>query len=112
MMEQIAEVDHRYLLRCNIKFEDLPFKLPVSSIWHDIWGAWCKANYQENLVSTNEVCNQTIWFNSQIRINNTVAYFRNWANGNIMWMKDILSEEGPYQSRRSRIKIWNKDSLH
>ena len=69
----------------------------MSSIWHDIWGAWCKANYQENLVSTDEVCNQTIWFSSQIRINNTVTYFRNWANGNIMWMKDILSDEGPYK---------------
>ena len=29
MMEQIKDVDYRYLLRCNIKFSDLPIKLPL-----------------------------------------------------------------------------------
>ena len=97
MLEQIGDLDYRYLLRCNIKLQDLPFKLPLSSIWLDIWTAWCKANYKEELTCVEEICNQTLWFNSQIRIGNKVAFHKRWAEKDIMWMNDILTEGTPYR---------------
>ena len=85
------------MLRCNIRFIDLPFKLPVSNIWHDIWDSWCNINYQENLTSMDEVCNQTIWFNSHIKLGNKVAFLSRWSSNNIMWIQDLLTGEGPYR---------------
>ena len=97
MLDKIQDVDYRYLLRCNIKFKDLPFKLPLSSIWNDIWESWCKANYQESIVGIDEVCNQTLWYNSHIKIGTRVAFHKRWAEKNIMWMNDILTQEPPYR---------------
>ena len=85
------------MLRCNIIFADIPLKLPMSSVWYDIWAVRCKANYKDEFTSIDEVCNQTLWFNSQIRIGNKVVFHKRWADNNIMWMNDILMEGNPYR---------------
>ena len=54
MLEQINKVNYRYILRCNIKFDDLPFKLPVSSIWHDIL-AYIKRWADNNIMWDNDL---------------------------------------------------------
>ena len=96
MLEKIQLVDYRYLLRSNIAYEDLPFKLPATSIWASIWKAWCRTNYKQEILHLDEILNQTLWFNSQIRVGGKAAYNRRWSTHDIMWINNIVKGDGPY----------------
>ena len=93
VMEQIPHVDYRYLLRCNLKFEDMPFSMTTGTIWDEIWTVWCELNYVEYITTVEDVLNQTLWYNSNIRIGNKPAFFKKWASHGIMWLKDIIDED-------------------
>ena len=70
VMEQIPHVDYRYLLRCNLKLEDMPQNTDSGTMWDEIWRTWCELNYNGEITSPEEALNQTLWYNSNIRIGN------------------------------------------
>ena len=96
MLEKIQLVDYRYLLQSDITYNDLPFTLPATSVWANIWQSWCQANYKHELPCQDEIFNQTLWLNSKIRIGDNVAYNKQWITKNIKWIHDIVKGDGPY----------------
>ena len=85
--------DIRYFVRCNIKFKDLPFQLPQNSIWREIWANWCIENFNEQPTAPEEIINQNLWYNSNIKINKKVVHYRKWEEKGIRWLNDILIED-------------------
>ena len=51
VIEQIPHGDYRYFLRCNLKFEDLPWQNQHGSIWEKIWKEWCKINFTKRITT-------------------------------------------------------------
>jgi hypothetical protein len=85
------KVNIDYMARCNIKYKDLPFKFPKNSMWDETWRLWCEENYKE-VSSLDEIMNQTLWYNSHIKSDNKVLYFKNWDNADIKWVADLIDE--------------------
>ena len=92
-------MDLKYLLRCNIKYADLPFTFQKHSMWDEVWKKWCHQNYQAEIDNTEAVLNQNIWLNSHIKINHKVFIYRKWADKGIQWISDILMENEEGQRR-------------
>ena len=86
------------LLRCNIKYKDLPFNFEKGSMWDEIWDNWCEINYEENVNTAEKVLNQQLWYNSHIKIGKRVAWYQKWSRGGINWISDIIA------TRRSIIR--------
>jgi hypothetical protein len=84
--------DINYVTRCNIKYEDLPFKLAENSMWKEIWKTWCKENFREP-TTIDEILNQSIWWNSNIKINGKPLYQKKWDEAGIKWIQDIITEK-------------------
>jgi len=85
--------DVKYLLRCNLKYEDLPFKLRKGSIWEEFWSKWCRLNFKENIQGLEEVMNQNLWFNSKIKIQNKIVHYKRWEEKGIAWLNQLIVED-------------------
>jgi exonuclease III len=84
--------DIAYVTRCNIKYNDLPFNLATNNMWNEVWKTWCGENSREPEIM-DEIMNQSIWWNSYIRINKKPLYKKKWADNGILWIQDLVIEE-------------------
>jgi exonuclease III len=94
-IENKCKTDIRLLLNSNIKEIDLPFEFPKNNMWKEIWEIWCKENFKEP-DTINEILNQQIWYNSNIRIGNKPVFWKHWKAIDINWVADlvIIDEKG------------------
>ena len=112
ILEDIPNVDYRYFLRCNLQWKDLPFTPTKNSMWEEIWMLWCNINFKQKLESTDEMYNQSLWYNSHIKVGGQVVYYPKWAENGIMWVHDILKEDKGYKFLTiSEIKVKFKVTL-
>ena len=67
----------------NLNKRDAAKLFRNGNIWHTIMMAWCEYNYNDcfNYV---DVINQVLWYNSHIRINNTVLSLPRFIEAGIM----------------------------
>jgi len=92
-------LDIKYLLRCNIKYTDLPFKLTKGSLWEEFWIKWCEQNYVDEIKDLETVLNQNIWFNSHIKVNEEIVHYKRWETAGIRWINQLTTETGQNISR-------------
>jgi hypothetical protein len=85
-------VDLRYLLKCNLKYKDIPFKekLRRFKLWDEIFKYWCEENYEEVEDKPEKILNQPIWLNSHIKINKKVPYWKNWYDEGFKYIADLI----------------------
>jgi hypothetical protein len=93
--------DIEYVTRCNIRYEDLPFKIPKENMWNEVWKTWCTENFY-NPELLDEILNQSLWWNSHIKINGKPLFNKIWYNAGIRWLQDILMENN--EGRRWKTK--------
>lgn len=68
------------IFKCQLSVKD-DKDLCVSPFWGDVLSAWNSLNTKP-VISATEVCGQTLWCNSQIKINKQVVYnTRAWQAG-------------------------------
>ncbi len=60
--------------------------------------SWCDYNYSIPNTKKNEILNQVLWINSNIRIDNKVVYNKMWEKKGIVYVKDILNHTNGYLS--------------
>jgi hypothetical protein len=90
--------DIDFMARCNIKYEDLPFKFPKDSMWDEIWKMWCEENFKE-VITLENIMNQTLWYNSYIKSAKKVLFWKNWYDAEINWVGDIIFENNQGEKR-------------
>jgi exonuclease III/uncharacterized protein Smg (DUF494 family) len=91
-IENKMDIDIRYLVRCNLKYADFPQKENNNKLWKEIWTYWCEENYKKP-GNIEEILNNSLWMNSNIKIGKKVAYWKNWANEGIKWVQDLVVVE-------------------
>ena len=57
--------------------------------------------------SYNEVSCQYLWFNSFIRINNQIVYYKLWAQNKVLQIKDLLNDRGHFLTFQQFIHKFN-----
>ena len=85
----------RYIFRANLHSKDLTywFKLSQDNPWLEILTDWCNYNYviQNRAYLKNLVLDQTIWFNSHLRIGRRPVYYKTWYDKGLRYIADIVS---------------------
>ena len=86
-----------YLWNCNFCKEDVKYAFPNlhNQFWRDVLISWAEYNY---FTPTNrtEILNQHIWFNSFIKINNEVLFYKNWFHRGITKVCDLFKKDGSF----------------
>lgn len=95
LTEALPDQDVQYFVRCNIAYKEIPIRLRQHRIISAILllDYWCINKYQEKMNSTEEVLNQNIWLNSNIKINDITLYHQQLVGGGVMWLVDIINQE-------------------
>ena len=79
----------------QLKAQDLRYISDRHGFWTDVLSIWC------NIIhctpnSGEQVKEQTIWFNSNIRIDDKPTYWKAWHSQGITQIKDLLSKENRF----------------
>jgi exonuclease III len=105
---QILNIEPEYLLRCNIKYRDLPFKTKLKGLklWDEIMKFWCEENYEENIDSIEKIMNQSIWMNSNIKINKQVIFWKKWFDEGFKWIADLI-----VMDNEGKMRFWTYEEI-
>ena len=79
-----------FLFKCNLNRKDAAHYCHKDNFWSHIFLHWCDLNYREHIEDLDEILEQPLWFNSNIRINNLPATHQNLNDGPI-FLKDIIN---------------------
>lgn len=78
------------LWECNIQTKDCPQVTGHRGFWYDVLKSWAATNFF-NPTGTQQICEQILWMNSHIRINNKISINMEMFNAGIVRVKDVLN---------------------
>jgi hypothetical protein len=65
--------------------------------WKDVLLSWAELSYKEKL-HKSETDSQQLWYNSHIKVQKKVIYYKEWNEKGIKCVKDIKYETGNIMS--------------
>ena len=74
----------------------------TDSFLKEILLIWAETNCEEQLASKRHFLEQTLWFNSLIRINNAPIFYKEWERRGIRKIKQLperYQQQFPFPSR-------------
>ena len=83
-----------WFLKTNIHPKDASKFFKKKDFWSEAFTHWCEITFVEPQ-SFQEIVNQTIWFNSHVKIKNSPIFFRNFADVGIVTVGDIYNPDQP-----------------
>jgi exonuclease III len=95
--------DVSYFMDCPINYADLLQKPKKDSIWSEILLKWCITNQEFNKSreeNMDTVLNENIWWNSKVKIDNKVIYYKNWAKENINKVHQLFNRNGTFLTHK------------
>ena len=99
ILDLYCKTDMKILLQCNIAANDLSFcfKKQLPKFWIDVLKCWCEYNYKE----VDEIKNpatQIIWFNSNIKVGNTILFHKHLLSKGVLYLSDITKDNKEFYS--------------
>ena len=93
MYENLDKELGRKIWECNLREDDVN-KLFAERFWQDVLAAWCKFNYEQiDPEDTQAILNQTLWYNSDLRIEDRPIVWYAWVRKGIHKVQDILIKD-------------------
>jgi hypothetical protein len=85
-------------------FNDIP------EFYKEIINCWVKFGGGQTKTPTNfrEIRNQNIWGNKYIKFNNKSLIYKNWIDSNLLYVNDIIDENGRVSQDYLTEKLKNK----
>ena len=92
-------ITEQYLWECNLNIKDLPnlLKKEKRTFWTEVLEAWCLFNFKEP-TDLDSVRKQQIWFNSFIKIDRNVLFYKNWYSHGICTIQDLLNNNSTFMT--------------
>lgn len=92
-----ANLNLHYVLQfseTNLNALDRIGKLPL--FYKQILSSFneCKQRCNFDNISPNDILKQPIWNNNNIKIKGETLFFKNWVNSNILYLKDLIDDNG------------------
>ena len=70
------------LFQTNLNFSHVDqIKLKLSHFWTDVLKCWCIVNYDDDPDLDSSLAEQSIWYNSNIRLNGKILFNKNFFCG-------------------------------
>ena len=87
----------KYIFTCNLDKKDVKVLNSMSSFsinkfWIEVLESWCEYNFFHP-EKCNDILNQSIWFNSHIRIDGKIIFYKKWFNVGIKYIGHITKYE-------------------
>ena len=80
------------LLCCNISEKDVKLLFSQEILWNQALAAWASVHFTDSI--QNNYSSQILWLNSHIRINKKPVLWKEWINKGLLYVNQILDEEG------------------
>ena len=108
-LRMIEDMLH-YYLTSNVKYDDLPAKIKSMIFWVKPFKEWCKVNYArvDECITVNGVMSAHLGYNSNIKMNKKVMFWKNWYTNGIQIGKDLINfETGRFHTWESIKNLYN-----
>ena len=95
ILDKYCKIEIFLLLECNLKANDLysVFQKNIPKFWQNVLSSWCEYNFKK----ADEITNprkEIIWFNSNIKVDNMVAFNSDMFAKGILYVGDIMKDNG------------------
>ena len=87
---QLCNIVREKIWCCNLFPKDIKKIFDVNSLWGQVLLAWSKINAQEFFENVHDIKNQIIWWNSNIRINDSPFVWKEWVEKDIWFLEDLV----------------------
>jgi hypothetical protein len=77
----------------NIKYEDIKHLIPNNTIWEEACSEWCHINHRNIINQADDIIEESIWFNSNIKIGGKTLHKPLWIENGIFQVGDLLRED-------------------
>ena len=92
-VDKIADIT--IIMKMNFHdFNAMPCLMHILSIYREIIMAYCRSNGPADIVSRSDLFNQCVWGNRNLMINNICLYSKSFISSNIIYVKDVLKDNG------------------
>lgn len=71
-----------------------------NSFWNNVFNAWNSLSMRQKPGNINDIKDVSIWYNKDICINKCPVFFKSWSESGILFIKDLLNEDGNLISYR------------
>ena len=83
---------------------------PKHSFVNEVLTIWAEANFEDRIISENQFLNQSLWYNSLIRIGNHPVFYPEWHRKGITKVKHLKDDSNNFLSlfefqARYRLKV-------
>ena len=97
---------------CNLRKKDIKKVFPkITIFWENVLNAWsCISNVK--VANSNQVENQVIWLNSEIKIDNKPLFNKKWFEKGIIQIKDLLDNCKFISLQKFQDKYEIRDVMH
>ena len=99
---------------CTLPFTSNLNKIDIANIFKtqdsflkDILLIWSENNFEESITSESQFTEQSIWYNSLIRINNSPIFFKEWYRKGITKVKHLRNREGKFLTPPEPLNKYN-----
>jgi DNA-binding transcriptional regulator YhcF (GntR family) len=102
--------DIEYFMDSSINYGDIPTKPHKDNIWNEAILNWCILNgdhTNKKEWNLEDIYQENLWWNSNIKINNKVIEYKKWAEKGIKRIHHLLTEEGNWMSHTEFQKKYN-----
>lgn len=88
-------IKEEFMWKCNLNKRDLEvlFNTVKNDFWKGVLEAWAVYNFHDP-TTAGQIKDQTLWFNSHIRIQNRVVFYQIWYEEGIKAVGDIMNNDG------------------
>ena len=82
------------LFQTNLNFRHVDqIKLKLSPFWTDVLRCWCIVNYDDDPDLDSSLAEQSIWYNSNIRLNGKILFNKKFFVADVRKLGDIIKTE-------------------
>ena len=64
--------------------------------WRDVFSSYVEFSNSIDDYTDKEILFEPIFFNEKFKIDNKILYFKNWAENNVYFVKDLINENGSF----------------
>ena len=104
LKHEVDEVE--FIWKCNLNTRDMDFLAIQNTWWYGLIKSLCKLNFIKKPKTVSIICQQTIWFNSHIKIAGEPCFFKSAYNAGLRTISDLLYEDLSFKSTQELVENW------
>jgi exonuclease III len=90
---KIGKAELLEIVSANNKYEDIKHLIPDTTIWKEAAINWCHINHRTVINQVDDILEESLWFNSNIKIGGKTLHRPYWTEHGIFQIVDLLRDD-------------------